>query len=135
MAGVEGKVVLMTGGPSGIGLASAIAFSKAGAQVVVAGRNPDRGAEAARVASAVYVQADVSRPADVQRLVSNTVQRFGRLDCAFNNAAVAEGVFKATADFTEEEYDSALAQNLKSVWLSMKFELQQMTEQDPKGGA
>ena len=140
MSEFAGKAVLITGGTSGIGKAAALAFASRGANVLVAGRNAERGestvAEVARQGgTAVYVQADVSRREDTRKVIGEAVRRFGRLDCAFNNAATGEGTFKPIADFTEEEYDHAMALDLKSVWLSMKFELEQMAAQDPKGGS
>jgi NAD(P)-dependent dehydrogenase (short-subunit alcohol dehydrogenase family) len=81
-----------------------------------------------------FVQADVSRAADVDQLVSSTVRAYGRLDAAFNNAATADGALALTADFTEEQFDRALALNLKSVWLCLRAEIRQMLCQDPPGG-
>jgi NAD(P)-dependent dehydrogenase (short-subunit alcohol dehydrogenase family) len=81
------------------------------------------------------VQADVSLSEDVERLMSSTVEAFGRLDAAFNNAATADGTFALTADFTEEQFDRAVTINLKSVWLCMRSEVRQMLSQSPPGGA
>ena len=136
----EGKVALVTGGSSGIGRATAIAFAREGAQVVIAARGEERGLAVQREieeagGGAVFVACDVSRAEDVARLVATTVDRCGRLDCAFNNAASTEGAFKATADFSEEEYDRAMATTLKSVWLCLAHEIRQMLAQASAGGA
>jgi NAD(P)-dependent dehydrogenase (short-subunit alcohol dehydrogenase family) len=134
-----GKVALVTGGTSGIGRAVAHAFAREGADVVVAGRRAERGDAVVRElagleARALFVAADVSRARDVESLVDRTLERFGRLDCASNNAGSLEaGVFKATADFEESEFDGHLALNLKSVWLCMKQEIAAMVRQG--GGA
>jgi NAD(P)-dependent dehydrogenase (short-subunit alcohol dehydrogenase family) len=134
-----GKVALVTGGTSGIGRAVAHGFAREGAAVVIAGRRADRG-EAVRGelealgAAAAFVAADVSRSGDVEALVERTVERFGRLDCASNNAAALDtGVFKATAEFSDADFDGHMALNLKSVWLCMKHEIAQMAGQG--GGA
>ena len=137
---VHGKVVLITGGTSGIGRAAASAFARAGARIVLAGRRIDVGEQAARelqeeTADVRFVQADVSLAADVDRLVSSVVRAYGRLDAAFNNAATTDGALALTADFTEEQFDRAIAMNLKSVWLCMRAEVRQMLSQSPAGGA
>jgi NAD(P)-dependent dehydrogenase (short-subunit alcohol dehydrogenase family) len=135
----EGKVALVTGGSSGIGRAAALAFAREGARVVIASRGAER-AEAVRreIADAggevLAVRADVSRAADVAALVRATVDHFGRLDCAFNNAASIEtGSFKTTVDFTEEEFDAAVGSSLKSVWLCMKHEIAEMLRRGAGG--
>jgi NAD(P)-dependent dehydrogenase (short-subunit alcohol dehydrogenase family) len=140
MSSLGDKVVLVTGGSSGIGRAAASAFVEAGAKVVIAGRGVERGQRAARElqangADVRFVQADVSVAADVERLVASTVQAFGRLDAAFNNAATMDGALALTADFTEEQFDRALSMNLKSVWLCLRAEIKQMLTQSPAGGA
>lgn len=137
---LENRVVLVTGGSAGIGRAAAHAFAAAGARVVLCARGAERGEEAAREirqagGEARFLQADVSRPMDVQRLIAETVAIHGCLDAAFNNAATTHGAFSMTADFSEEEFDLSLAENLKSVWLCMKHEIRQMLAQDPPGGA
>jgi len=107
---------------------------------VIAARGADRGTSVVREiesagGKALFVSADVSRAGQVNALVKQTVEAFGRLDCAFNNAAAVEEPFALTADFTEEQFDRSLALNLKSVWLSMREEIGQMLAQDPPGGA
>ncbi len=137
---MSGRVVLVTGGSSGIGRATAIRFAGEGAKVVIASRGATRGEAVlqeirALGAEAEFVSADVSKGDQVEALVERTVSRFGRLDCAFNNAAaVEEGVFKPTADFSELEFDRHIASNLKSVWLCMKYEIAAMLRQG-RGGA
>jgi NAD(P)-dependent dehydrogenase (short-subunit alcohol dehydrogenase family) len=137
---MQGKVVLVTGGTSGIGRAAAGAFARGGARIVFAGRRRELGEQVAQELQAEgadvrFVQADVSLSADVDRLVSSTVASYGRLDAAFNNAATTDGAFALTADFTEEQFDRAVAFNLKSVWLCMRSEIRQMLSQTPPGGA
>ncbi len=134
-----GKVALVTGGTAGIGRATAALFASAGAHVVLAGRRPERGRHAeegprAEGGSVFYVQTDVSDSTQVAACVQATVARFGRLDYAFNNAAAISKVGR-TGDFTEEDFDIEVAMNLKSVWLCMKAELEQMQKQDLPGGA
>ena len=140
MSSLQGKVVLITGGTSGIGRAAAQAFVRAGARIVLAGRRAQLGEAVVRElreqgADLRFMQADVSLAADVERLVSSTVAAYGRLDAAFNNAATTDGALALTADFTEEQFDRALMMNLKSVWLCMRAEVRQMLTQTPPGGA
>ncbi len=136
---LEGKVALITGGSSGIGRAAALAFARECAKVVIAARGAERGIQVAREietagGEAVFVATDVSKADDVAALVQTTVETYGRLDCAFNNAGVL-GNIALTADLTEDEFDRIVGINLKGVWLCMKYEIQQMLRQDPSGGA
>ena len=128
-----GKVALVTGGSSGIGRATALAFAQAGAQVVVANVQVEGGEETVRLiqaagGDAIFVKTDVSQAADVEALVNRTVATYGRLDCAFNNAGI-KGIIGTTVDCTEENWDRTLAINLKGVWLGMKYELLHMLKQ------
>lgn len=107
---MKDKVVLVTGGSSGIGRAAALAFAQKGAKMVIAARGAERGHRVAREieahgARALFVRADVSQAADVHGLVKTTVDCWGRLDCAFNNAAAVEEPFVPTAAFTEAQFD------------------------------
>jgi len=127
------RPVFVTGGGSGIGEAAAVAYAAAGAAVVVADRDCDRGeAVAARISndggSALFISCDVSRRADVEHLVASTVTRYGRLDCAFNNAGI-QGDLRATHECSEENFDRILSINLKGVWLCMKYQISQMLAQ------
>jgi NAD(P)-dependent dehydrogenase (short-subunit alcohol dehydrogenase family) len=140
MAGsLDGRVALVTGGSSGIGLATAHVLAREGARIVIAARGVERGEEALRAleaagAEAIFVPTDVARADQVEALVAATVGRFGRLDVAVNNAATGEvGMFRPTADYTEEEFDRALAFNLKSVWLCLKHEIVQLLRQGGGG--
>jgi NAD(P)-dependent dehydrogenase (short-subunit alcohol dehydrogenase family) len=140
MNSLEGKVVLITGGTSGIGRAAAAAFAQAGARVVIAGRRAELGDRVAQQlrtegADIRFVRADVSLTHDVERLVAETVKAYGRLDAAFNNAATTDGALALTADFTEEQFDRTIAMNLKGVWLCLRAEIRQMLSQSPPGGA
>jgi NAD(P)-dependent dehydrogenase (short-subunit alcohol dehydrogenase family) len=138
--GLQGRVVVVTGGSSGIGQAAALAFARQGATVVIAARSVGRGEQVveqitSQGGDAMFVRTDVAKPSDVQALVEQTVERYGRLDCAFNNAALGEGSLRDTADFDEDEFDRMVGVNLKGVWLCMKQEIRQMLAQDPPGGA
>jgi NAD(P)-dependent dehydrogenase (short-subunit alcohol dehydrogenase family) len=140
MTPLEGKVVLITGGTSGIGRAAAAAFAQAGARVVIAGRRAELGNDVAeelraQKAEVRFVRADVSLSPDVERLITETVKAYGRLDAAFNNAATTDGALALSADFTEEQFDRTVAMNLKSVWLCLRAEIRQMLSQSPPGGA
>jgi NAD(P)-dependent dehydrogenase (short-subunit alcohol dehydrogenase family) len=139
MDSFAGKVALVTGGSSGIGKATAIAFARSGANVVIAARGEQRGKQtvdeiAAAGGEAIFVSTDVPRSEDVERLVARTVETFGRLDYAFNNAANPDGSIGFLADLTDEDFDQSVSFNLKSVWLGMKYEIRQMLTQEPRGG-
>lgn len=136
---LKGKVALVTGGTSGIGLAAAQAFAREGASVVIAARRAGPGEDLVRQieqagGQALFVQTDVSRAEEVENLINRAVEKFGRLDCAFNNAAAITN-FSFTADISEEEFDREVSLNLKSVWLCLKYEIRQMLNQAAPGGA
>ena len=139
MERLKGKVALVTGGTSGIGQAAALAFAREGASVVIAARRTAPGEELVRQIEqtggrAFFVRTDVSRAEEVENLLDRVVEKFGRLDCAFNNAATIAN-FSFTADITEEEFDREVSLNLKSVWLCLKYEINQMLNQPLPGGA
>ncbi|HEX4140891.1 MAG TPA: SDR family oxidoreductase [Candidatus Methylacidiphilales bacterium] len=126
----ENKVVLITGGTSGIGRATAVAFAREGAKVVVSGRRKAEGAETVTLVEkaggqGLFVQADVSDEEQVKKLVQTTVDHFGRLDVAFNNAGI-EGAPKPLTEATPAEFDQVFNINVKGVFLSMKYEIPAM---------
>ena len=128
-----GKVVLVTGAASGIGRAIALAFGRAGASVVVADISIEGGhATAAMIVEnggkALFVQCNVTRAPDVEALVDKTINYYGRLDFAVNNAAVEEERH-ALAEADDEQFDRIINVNLKGVWLCMKYQLRQMMKQ------
>jgi NAD(P)-dependent dehydrogenase (short-subunit alcohol dehydrogenase family) len=128
-----GKVALVTGAAGGIGRASALAFAREGAKVVVAdllirdGRQTVQ-AITSRGGEAIFVQADVGKSKDVQRLIRRTIEHFGRLDFAHNNAGI-EGAPNFTADCSDANWERVIRINLKGVWLCMKHEIPRMLEQ------
>ncbi len=134
---LEGKVGLVTGGTSGIGRDTAVLFAKAGAKVVVAGRREPEGEETIEMVRAaggegLFVKADVSKASEVEALVQKTVEKFGRLDVAFNNAGT-EGVLTPIIRQSEEDWDRTIDINLKGVWLCLKYEIRQMLKQGGGG--
>lgn len=133
----SGRTALITGGGMGIGQATALAFAKDGANVVVSDVAVAEGtATADRIVreggKAIFVKSDVSSPQDAEATVRKAVEEFGRLDIAFNNAGIG-GPKALTADCSLEEWNKTLAVNLTGVWLGMKYQIVQMLKQG--GGA
>lgn len=129
----ENQVALITGAGSALGLATARAFAASGASVELADWNEKAVHSAAEELTAhghktLAIRCDVSDDAQVEAMVQQTVAEFGRLDAAYNNAGV-HNFLAETADSFREDYDRVMAINLRGVWSSMKFELQQMREQ------
>jgi NAD(P)-dependent dehydrogenase (short-subunit alcohol dehydrogenase family) len=135
---LENKVALITGGTTGIGRDTAVLFAKEGAKVVFTGRREAEGNETLNLVRAaggdgLFLKSDVSKAGDVHSIVQKTVDQYGRLDVAFNNAGV-EGVWMPLVDQTEENWDYVHNINLKGLWLCLKYEVQQMIKQG-EGGA
>jgi NAD(P)-dependent dehydrogenase (short-subunit alcohol dehydrogenase family)/quercetin dioxygenase-like cupin family protein len=132
-----GKVAFVTGAGSGMGRTTALAFAREGASVVLADVSDHGNQDTARMIEelggrALAVRCDVTRSEDVRAALNQAVDAFGRLDVAFNNAG-AEQKPSVTVDVTEEEWDRIIAINLRSVFLSMKYEIPLMLEHG--GGA
>lgn len=131
MNSLQEKVVLITGGGTGIGRATAVAFARNGAKLVIAGRRAAEGAEtvrqakAAGAAHALFLVTDVSREEDVKALVASTVSEFGRLDVAFNNAGT-EGDTGPLVSATEENYHRIMDTNVKGMFFSLKHQIPAM---------
>jgi NAD(P)-dependent dehydrogenase (short-subunit alcohol dehydrogenase family) len=134
---LDGKVAFVTGAANGIGRAAALAFARQGASVVVTDVSEQNNQETARMiqelgGQALAVRCDVSRAEDIQRALNATIESFGRLDFAFNNAGV-EYTIKPAADVTEEEWDRIIDIDLRGVFLCMKYEIPLILKQG--GGA
>ncbi|MEX3942081.1 SDR family NAD(P)-dependent oxidoreductase [Paraburkholderia sp. BR10937] len=130
---LEGKIALVTGASSGIGRASAVELARRGAKVVVAARRKDELDQLVQQISAEGGEAsafvaDVSKEADIKRLVDYTVQTYGRLDIAFNNAGT-EGVFAPLVEQDSERFDMVFELNVRGVLNSMKYEAEVMLAQ------
>jgi NAD(P)-dependent dehydrogenase (short-subunit alcohol dehydrogenase family) len=137
-AGVlDGKVAIVTGAAMGMGEATARLFGTAGAHVLVSDVNAEQGQATAEAierdgGSASFFRTDVSKAADAEAMVATAVERYGRLDCAVNNAAVTPDTHPI-AELDEDEFDRVLAVDLKGVALCLKYELRQMLEQGGGG--
>jgi NAD(P)-dependent dehydrogenase (short-subunit alcohol dehydrogenase family) len=134
---LDGKVALVTGAASGIGRASALAFAREGARVVVSDIVEKGGHEVVDAiknagGEASFTRADVSKASDVEAMVNHAVETYGRLDYAFNNAGI-EGELAPTAGASEAMWRRVIDINLTGVWLCMKYEIPQMLKQG--GGA
>ena len=130
----ENKVALVTGGSSGIGRATALAFANKGAKVVVAARRNAEGEDTVSMirdvgGDARFVQTDVSKTSEVEAMVNRCIDNYGRLDFAFNNAGIEGTPFVLTADYEEKNWDRVIEINLKGVWLCMKHQIPQMLKQ------
>ena len=135
---LNGKVALITGGALGIGRATALTFAREGAKLIIADMNEDGGQQTVHMITehggeATFVQVDVSRATEVEALISKTVQTYGRLDCAHNNAGIGSRPRVLLHELSEESWERVISINLKGVWLCMKYELIQMCTQG--GGA
>ena len=128
----ENKVVLITGGATGIGLATARRFAREGAKVVIASRNEAAGGQAvaeigASAGEATFVRTDVTQEAQIEALIKQTVETHGKIDAAFNNAGT-EGIPSSLTDDNEENYQNIFEVNVKGLWLSMKHQLKHMQQ-------
>jgi len=134
---LQGKVALVTGGGSGIGRATALRLAREGAKIMIADYVPEGAERTVKMVKdaggeASCIAADVSLTKQVEAVINKTVETYGRIDCAFNNAGI-EGAMGDTAGCTEENFDRVIAIDLKAVWLCMKYEIPQMLKQG--GGA
>lgn len=130
---LDGKVALVTGSGSGIGRASAIAFAQAGATVVVSDVSAESGERVAEEirqsgAKASFVQCDVRDADSIRALIAKTVELYGSLDCAFNNAGIG-GPIQPLEDYPDDGWDTVIATNLTSIFHCMKHEIRQMLKQ------
>lgn len=130
------RVALVTGGSLGIGKVTARMFAERGARVVVADIDEDEGRRTVAAITeaggdALFVRADVADAGDAARMVAVAVDRYGRLDYAFNNAGIGGrgALALKTADWSERQFDQFVSTNLRGVWLSMKYEIPQMLAQ------
>ncbi|MFP3669656.1 SDR family oxidoreductase [Priestia sp. SIMBA_032] len=135
MTTMKDKVIIVTGAQSGIGLATAQLFAKEGASVALVDINEPK-QEAQDLVdvgyNAISIRCDVSIEKDVEVMVEKTVEAFGKLDYAYNNAGIQSPVTD-TADLTEEEYENVMSINLRGIWLCMKYELRQLRKQGTEG--
>ncbi len=126
----KNKIALVTGAASGIGFATAKAFAEAGAYVTLADKNKEEVEKAAKQLElsglkVIAIDCDVTKETEVKNMVEKTVSTFGKLDIAYNNAGMHVPVAE-TADALSEDFDRAIAVNLKGIWNCMKYELLHM---------
>jgi len=131
---LKDKIVLITGGSSGIGRAAAQLFSREGAKVVIADINVEGGEETVRRirdkgGEVHFIRTDVSKSPEVEALIKKIIEIYNRLDCAYNNAATTGGDFSSVVDHTEENWYDVFETNLKGTWLCMKYQIPPMLDQ------
>ncbi len=136
MESFKDKVILITGGSSGIGAATALRFARDGARVAIGARRVEKSESVVRQINqlggqGLYIRTDVRQPEEIEALVAGTVAHFGRLDCAVNNAGIAGSVHRPLADVQQDSWDETLKVNLTAVFLGMKHEIRAML---PNGG-
>lgn len=134
---LSGKVAVVTGGGTGIGRAAALGYSREGAAVVVAGRRSAQIREVAEEITSNGGQAlaqptDISREDDVRHLIATTLDRFGRIDAAFNNAGIL-GNFAPITEQSAADFDQVIATNLRGIWLSVKYQMEAFISQGSGG--
>jgi NAD(P)-dependent dehydrogenase (short-subunit alcohol dehydrogenase family) len=127
---IDHKVAIVTGGSSGIGRATAIALAQSGVKVAVASRRSKEGEESVHLikeagSDGIFVKTDVTNEDEVKSLVDKTINKYDRLDYAFNNAGIGEKLTSLT-DQTSNTFDHIMDVNVKGVWLSMKYEIPEM---------
>lgn len=137
MARFQGKVVLITGGGTGIGRTTAIMFANEGANVVIGNRNEERGRAVVNEITdaggqATFLRTDVVNEADVKALVNHAIETFGRIDVAFNNAGI-EGAIAPTHEATIENFDNVWNVNVRGLWFCMHHVIKQMLAQGDGG--
>lgn len=128
-----GKVAIVTGASSGIGRATAVLLAKECAKVVVASRREREGQQTVQLiqeanGDGIFVKTDVTKEEDIKILINTTIEKFGKLDYAFNNAGNVLSPRPLT-DYTQDDFDYLCNGNLKSVWLCMKYQVPQMLKQ------
>ncbi len=139
MKGLKEKVVIVTGGSQGIGRAAALLFAREGAKVVVADVLVEGGEETVKMISdaggeATFVKTDVSKEDQVRAMVDKTIEVYGQLDCAFNNAGVeSESALTPLIDCPVDDFDRLISINLRGVFMCLKYEIPEMLKSG--GGA
>jgi A-factor type gamma-butyrolactone 1'-reductase (1S-forming) len=138
MGSFKDKVILITGGSSGIGAATALRFARDGAKVVIGARRKEQSEAVVQQIESLggqglFIRTDVREGADIEALVAGTVTRFGRLDCAVNNAGITGQVLTPIADIEKDAWDETLSVNLTAVFLGMKYQIPAMLKNG--GGA
>lgn len=133
MSNLKGKTAIVTGGASGIGEATVLLYAEEGCNVVISDLNIEKGHRLAEQIKqsggvAIFIKADVSKPADCENLIKKTMESFGSVDIAFNNAGIG-GESNAVADMSIEGWNKIIAVNLNSVFYCMKYELLHMQKQ------
>jgi len=128
MGDFDGKVILITGATSGLGATAAVSLAGKGAKVAITGRREEQGQAVLKQIEAaggegLFIRTDVTVRADVEAMVARTVERFGRLDGAVNNAGMVASALTAVADISEENWLATISTNLTAVFLSMKYEI------------